>query len=136
MVGESAGTTRDDPPATYAITIALSPRFTSELGRPGVVEAISVAAAKGTTPTRDELISCGQTAEFAGIFVERLRYLVDLKKAGVLKAAGPFAGLQAGMYLCTAPNDQAARRVIEEDPLYRAGYIDRDYRIDRWLVAI
>jgi len=68
--------------------------------------------------------------------VERLSYLVELKKSGTLQAAGPFSDLRAGLYLCTAEDEASARRIIEDDPLYRAGYIDAQYRLERWLVAI
>jgi uncharacterized protein YciI len=100
------------------------------------MEAIAVAARNGNAPSAETLMRLGQSSDFASLFVRRLQYLVDLKKAGVLRAAGPFAGLCDGMYLCTAPNEAAARRVIEEDPLYIAGLIARDYRIEHWLVAI
>ena len=70
------------------------------------------------------------------IFVERLAYLVRLKQAGILLAAGPFEGLVEGLYLVNVPDELAARRVLEEDPLYRAGFIAREYTLHRWLVAI
>ncbi len=122
--------------ATYAIVLRLTPAFSSELARPGVVEAIAAAAARGAAPSAEALTKLGQDTGFASLLARRLQYLVDLKKAGILRAAGPFASLDEGMYLCSAPDEPAARRVIEEDPLYIAGLIARDYRIDRWLVAI
>jgi uncharacterized protein YciI len=53
-----------------------------------------------------------------------------------LRAAGPFEGLQEGMYLCNATNEREARRVLEEDPLYKAGFIEKEFTVRRWLVAI
>ena len=78
----------------------------------------------------------GQTEEFARVFVERLGYLLLLRQVGILDAAGPFEGLRDGMYLCNATNEQEARRVLEEDPLYRAGFIEREFTVRRWLVAL
>lgn len=127
---------REQTIATYAIVLRLTPVFSRELARPGVVEAIAAAAGTGSAPAAETLIGLGQSPDFASLFVRRLQYLVDLKNAGILRAAGPFEGLRDGMYLCNAPDERTARRVIEEDPLYIAGLIARDYRIERWLVAI
>jgi uncharacterized protein YciI len=123
-------------PNVYAIVLRLSPEFTAQLGLPGVVEAVAAAAQAGRAPTVRELVALGQTEAFAKAFSERLGYLVRLREMGVLRAAGPFDGLTEGMYLCNADDEAAARRVLEEDPLYRAGFIERDYTLRRWHVAI
>ena len=120
----------------FAIVFKLSPEFTAQLARGGVVDAIANAARKGETPAVQELAALGQTEEFARLFVERLRYLLRLRQSGVLRAAGPFEDLQEGMYLCCAADEREARRVLEEDPLYRAGFIQREFTVRRWLVAI
>jgi uncharacterized protein YciI len=120
----------------YAIILRLSPEFTKELGIPGVVDAVAAAAQAGRAPAARELVALGQTDTFARAFSERLGYLVRLRQSGVLRAAGPFDGLREGMYLCNAEDEAAARRVLEEDPLYRTGFIERDYTIHRWHVAI
>lgn len=120
----------------YAIILRLSPEFTKQLGYPGVVDAVAAAAAAGRAPTVRELVALGQTEAFATAFAERLGYLVRLRQSGVLRAAGPFDGLKEGMYLCNAADEAAARRILEEDPLYRAGFIEREYTIHRWHVAI
>lgn len=122
--------------AVYAITLTLSPRFRQQLGLPGVLEAIASAAAHGRAPHLEDLVALGQDADFASLFVERLGYLVALKASGVLKAAGPFEDLGDGMYLVTVSDEPAARRVMEQDPLYRAGLILPEYSLRRWLVAI
>jgi uncharacterized protein YciI len=120
----------------YAIILKLSPEFTKQLGYPGVVEAVAAAASAGRAPSVRELTALGQSEAFAAAFSERLGYLVRLRQSGVLRAAGPFEGLKEGMYLCNAEDERAARHVLEEDPLYRAGFIERGYTIHRWHVAI
>jgi uncharacterized protein YciI len=127
---------REQTAATFVIVLRLTPAFSRELSHTGVLEAVAAAAATGSAPDTVTLIALGQCPDFASVFVQRLQYLMDLKKAGILRAAGPFEGQREGMYLCTAPDEHAARRVIEEDPLYVAGLIEEDYRIERWLVAI
>lgn len=120
----------------YAITLTLAPQFSAELAHAGVVEAIAEAARGGQPPAIETLVSLGQSADFARRFVERIAYLIRLREAGTLRAAGPFEGLREGLYLVHAPDVDSARRVLEDDPLYRAGFIERDYTIRRWLVAI
>lgn len=120
----------------YAIILKLSPAFTTQLGYPGVVEAVAASAKAGRPPAVRELVALGQTEAFASAFTERLGYLLRLRETGVLRAAGPFDGLEEGMYLCNAEDEAAARRVMEDDPLYRAGFIERDYTLRRWHVAI
>lgn len=120
----------------YAIILKLSPEFTAQIALPGVGGAVAKAAGAGHAPTVRELVNLGQTEEFARLFSERLGYLVRLHQAGVLRAAGPFEGLKEGMYLCNATDEREARRVLEEDPLYKAGFIENEFTIHRWLVAI
>jgi uncharacterized protein YciI len=81
-------------------------------------------------------MTLGQTERFARLFVERLHYLLQLRQTGLLRAAGPFADLSMGMYLCNATNEREARRILEEDPLYRAGFIEREFTVRRWLIAL
>jgi hypothetical protein len=40
------------------------------------------------------------------------------------------------MYLSNATDESEARRVLEEDPLYKAGLIEKEFTVRRWLVAI
>ncbi len=93
-------------------------------------------ASAGRAPAVPALVALGQSPDFAARFVERLAYLIRLREAGTLRAAGPFAGMREGMYLVHAADEAAARRVLEEDPLYRSGFIERAYTVQRWLVAI
>ena len=120
----------------YAIILKLSPEFTAQIARPGVAGVVAKAVGAGHAPTVRELVNLGQTEEFAGLVSERLGYLVKLRQAGVLRAAGPFEGLTEGMYLCNAADEREARRVLEEDPLFKAGFIENEFTVHRWLVAI
>jgi uncharacterized protein YciI len=122
--------------SVYAIILKLSPEFTAQLAIPGVVDAVTEAAQAGHAPAVWDLVMLGQKEEFARVFVERLNYLLRLQQAGILRAAGPFADLKEGMYLCSAKDEHEAQRVLEEDPLYLAGFIEREFTVRRWLVAI
>ena len=129
--------TQQQPRASiYAITLKLSSEFTAQIARPGVLATVVKAASAGHAPTVRELMTLGQTEAFARVFSERLGYLVRLQQAGILRAAGPFEGLKEGMYLCNATDEREARRVLEEDPLYKAGLIEKEFTVRRWLVAI
>ena len=81
-------------------------------------------------------MALGQTEKFARAFVERLGYLLRLRQAGILREAGPFEDLKEGMYLCNATDEHEARQVLEQDPLYRAGFIESEFTLRRWHVAI
>jgi uncharacterized protein YciI len=129
--------TQQQPTASiYAIIVKLSPEFTAQIARPGVGGAVAKALGAGRVPTVRELVNLGQAEEFAKLFCQRLGYLVRLREAGVLREAGPFEGLKGGMYLCNATDEREARRVLEEDPLFKAGFIENDFAVHRWLVAI
>jgi uncharacterized protein YciI len=120
----------------YVIVLRLAPAFAENLARPGVMDAVARAAQAGCAPTAETLAALGVPADFASVFIERLGYLLRLRDAGVLRAAGPFADLAEGLYVCNARDESEARRVLEQDPLYRAGYIERDFSVRRWLAAI
>jgi hypothetical protein len=40
------------------------------------------------------------------------------------------------MYLCNVVDEREARRILEDDPLYRAGFIEQDFVVRRWLAAL
>src|SRR5262245_59224383 len=122
-------------PFVFAIVLKLSPEFTAQLAIPGVVEAVAEAAQAGRTPSVGDLVRLGQKEEFARVFIERLNYLLRLQQAGILLTAGPFGDLKEGMYLCNAKDEHDAQRILEEDPLYLAGFIEREFTVRRWLVA-
>ncbi|MES1147754.1 MAG: YciI family protein [Bradyrhizobium guangdongense] len=124
---------------TYVIFLRLAPAFTANLARSGVMDAVTSAARDARdarAPSVEALVALGVDEDFARLFVERLGYLLRLRRHGVLLSAGPFADLTEGLYVCKAADDAEARRVIEDDPLYRAGFIERDVVIRRWLAAI
>jgi uncharacterized protein YciI len=120
----------------YVIFLRLAPAFTAKLTRPGVMDAVTDAAREGLPPTADALAALGLPEDFIRLFIERLSYLIRLPHDGVLRAAGPFAGLTEGMYICNVPAEREARRILEEDPLYRAGFIERDFMLRRWIAAL
>jgi hypothetical protein len=120
----------------YAIILRLSPEFRRQLGYAGVLDAVVNAAKRGEPPSVSDLTALGQSHLFASAFVDRLGYLLRLRQAGIVRGAGPFEGLREGMYLCNVADEAAARRVLLEDPLYQAGFIEGDYTVQRWLVAI
>ena len=120
----------------YAIFLRLVPKATANLSRPGVMETVAGAARHNAAPSIDELRAAGQPEDFARMFITRLEYLLGLRKAGILKGAGPFADLKEGMYLCNVPDEREARRIVEEDPFFKAGLIQSDYTIREWLAAL
>jgi len=122
--------------SVYAIFLKLSPEFTAEISLPGVLGAVTDAARAGRPPTVQALVALGQTEKFARAFVERLGYLLRLRQAGILREAGPFEDLKEGMYLCNATDEHEARQVLEQDPMYRAGFIESEFTLRRWHVAI
>ena len=133
----SAADAQQQPkPSLYAIFLKLTPEATAQIARPGVIDAVTQAARAGHAPALQELVTLGQTEAFARVFIERLGYLLRLRQAGVLRAAGPFEGLKEGMYLCSAPDERNARRILEEDPLYQAGFMERDFTVRKWLAAL
>jgi len=121
---------------TYVIFLSLAPSATAQLTRPGVMDAVMKALRDGRTPAVEPLTALGLPGDFARLFVERLRYLLELREAGSLLAAGPFADLKDGMYVCIVPDERDARRIVEEDPFYRAGHIEPVFTVRPWLAAL
>lgn len=120
----------------YVIFLSLAPSATAELARPGVMDAVMEAMRGGRPPAVERLTALGLAEDFAGLFVERLRYLLMLREASILRGAGPFAELKDGMYLCNVPEERDARRILEEDPFYRAGLIEPSFTVRPWLAAL
>jgi uncharacterized protein YciI len=120
----------------YALFLRLAPEATKHLSRPGVMEAVGEAARGGQPPPVQDLVALGQPEPFARLFVQRLGYLLRLREAGILRGAGPFADLKEGMYLCHVMDEREARRLLEEDPFYRAGLIEPDFAVRPWLAAL
>ena len=120
----------------YVIFLRLAPAFAANLTRPGVMEAVTEAARSGRPPDAATLAALGLPEAFVTLFVRRMDYLLALRQSGVLRAAGPFADMSEGIYVCNVPDEQQARRILENDPLYQAGFIERDYVVRRWLAAL
>jgi uncharacterized protein YciI len=122
------------PPAkdVYVILLRLAPAFAANLARPGVMDAVTGAAREGRPPAAETLAGLGLPIDFVHLFIERFGYLLKLREAGVLGAAGPFADLNEGIYVCNVVDEREARRVLEDDPLYRAGFIEHDFVVRRW----
>jgi uncharacterized protein YciI len=132
-----AGDAQQPPKVSlYAIFLKLAPEVTAQVSYPGVMDAVGQAARAGQVPAVQDLVALGQTEAFARVFVERLRYLMRLREAGILRASGPFADLKEGMYLCNAVDEREARRIVEEDPFYQAGLIEREFTVRQWLAAL
>ncbi len=121
---------------TYAIFLRLAPAVTTNASRPGVMDAVAEAARQGRAPTVEALAALGLPEAFARLFVERLGYLLRLREAGILRAAGPFADLKEGMYVCNVPHEREARRIVEEDPFYRQGLIQPEFTVRPWLATL
>lgn len=121
---------------TYVIFLSLAPAATAQLARPGVMDTVMEAMRGGQPPAVERLTALGIGPDFAGLFVQRLQYLLTLREAGILRGAGPFADLKDGMYLCSVPEERDARRILEEDPFYRAGFIEGSFSVRPWLAAL
>ena len=120
----------------FVLFVRLAPTAATNLGRPGVMDAVIEAARGGGPPAVETLVRLGQPEDFARLFARRLAYLLSLRHAGLLRAAGPFADLREGMYLCNALDERDARRILEEDPFYLAGLIEPDFTVRPWLAAL
>ena len=103
------------------------------LGRPGVIDEIDASRREGRLPSVEKLKSLGLPENFSRALIERLGYLRGLHDKRIMRAAGPFPGLKDAVYVFMAGDEQEARRVIEEDPLYRTGFVERDFVLRRWL---
>ena len=121
---------------TCVIFLRLAPTATANLARPSVMEAVMEGARGGRPPAAEALMALGLAEEFTRLFVQRLGYLLQLRAAGILRGAGPFAGLKEGMYVCNVPDEREARRIMEEDPFYRVGLIEPDFVVRPWLAAL
>ena len=118
---------------TYLLTLRLSPAFADYLGRPGVIDEVDASRRERRLPSVEKLESLGLPEIFSRAFIERLGYLRGLHDKRIMWAAGPFPGLKDAAYVFTAADEHEARRVIEEDLLYRTGFIEPDFVLRRWL---
>src|SRR5262245_22800740 len=84
----------------YVIFLRLAPAFAANLTRPGVMDAVTEAARSGRPPDAATLAALGLPEAFVTLFVRRMDYLLELRQSGLLRAAGPFADMSEGLYVC------------------------------------
>ena len=69
------------------------------------------------------------TEEERVVFAEHFEWLARLMADGVLIVAGPTGGrINTGIGIFEAPDEEAARRVIAEDPVARGGFAKPELR--------
>jgi len=79
-------------------------------------------------PPRDDFAAT-MTAEEETVFAEHYQRLQRLLASGQLILAGPTLGTaNTGLVIFDAPDEQAARQVMEEDPVVRGGYARGEVR--------
>jgi uncharacterized protein YciI len=79
-------------------------------------------------PPRDDFAAT-MTAEEKTVWGEHFERLQGLLAAGQLILAGPTLGTaNTGLIIFDAPDEQAARQVMEEDPVVRGGYARGEVR--------
>jgi uncharacterized protein YciI len=83
-------------------------------------------------PPRDDFAAT-ITAEEEAVWVEHFQRLQGLLASGQLILAGPTLGtINTGLCVFEAPDEQAARQIMEQDPVVRGGYCRgelRPYRV-------
>lgn len=79
-------------------------------------------------PPRDDFAAT-MTAEEETVWAEHFLRLKGLLASGQLILAGPTLGTaNTGLVIFDAPDEQAARLVMEEDPVVRGGYARGEVR--------
>jgi len=79
-------------------------------------------------PPRDDFAAT-MTAEEEAVWAEHFQRLQLLLANGQLILAGPTLGtVNTGLAIFDAPDEQAARQVMEEDPVVRGGYARGELR--------
>jgi uncharacterized protein YciI len=79
-------------------------------------------------PPRDNFAAT-MTAEERAAFAEHARWLAKLLDDGVLILAGPTLGpVNTGIGIFEAPDEEAARAVIADDPVNRGGFARAELR--------
>ena len=98
-----------------------------------MIDEVDASRRERRLPSVEKLESLGLPEIFSRALIERLGYTRGLQDKRIMWAAGPFPGLKDAAYVFTAADEHEARRVIEEDPLYRTGFIEPDFVLRRWL---
>jgi uncharacterized protein YciI len=79
-------------------------------------------------PPRDDFAAT-MTAEEEAVWAEHFQRLQGLLASGQLILAGPTLGaVNTGLIVFDAPDEQAARQVMEDDPVVRDGYARGEVR--------
>ena len=79
-------------------------------------------------PPREDFAAT-MTAEEKAVWAEHFQRLQRLLASGQLILAGPTLGtVNTGLAVFEAPDEQAARQVMEEDPVIRGGYARGEIR--------
>jgi uncharacterized protein YciI len=79
-------------------------------------------------PPRDDFAAT-MTAEEQAVWAEHFQRLQGLLASGQLILAGPTLGsVNTGLVVFDAPDEQAARQVMEDDPVVRGGYARGEVR--------
>jgi uncharacterized protein YciI len=79
-------------------------------------------------PPREDFAAT-MTAEEKAVWAEHFQRLQRLLASGQLILAGPTLGtVNTGLAIFDAPDEQAARQVMEEDPVIRGGYARGEIR--------
>jgi uncharacterized protein YciI len=76
-----------------------------------------------------ENFAATMTADEKTVWAEHFERLQQLLASGRLVLAGPTLGtVNTGLVIFDAPDEQAARRVMEDDPVIRGGYAPGEIR--------
>jgi uncharacterized protein YciI len=79
-------------------------------------------------PPRDDFAAT-MTAEEQAVWAEHFQRLQRLLASGQLILAGPTLGtINTGLAIIEAPDEQAARQLMEEDPVVSGGYCRGELR--------
>jgi uncharacterized protein YciI len=79
-------------------------------------------------PPREDFAAT-MTAEEKAVWAEHFQRLQQLVAGGQLILAGPTLGtVNTGLAIFEAPDEQAARQVMEDDPVIRGGYARGELR--------
>jgi uncharacterized protein YciI len=111
---------------------------TAPLGRPGERSVDGGAGSRQTPgvaewiyfihPPRDNFAET-MTAEESAVWAEHFERLQRLLREGVLILAGPTLGpVNTGVAVFEAPDEAAARKIMEEDPVARSGFARTELR--------
>lgn len=118
--------------ALYVFLYDLTAEASDALNRAGADAAVSSAGSDGVFAVV-RVINEGLeqlSPEFAKVLGERMKYFSGLK--GAINSGGPFLGFKAGMFIFEADSLEAAKSIVENDPLYLHGFMRKDFILREW----